>query len=187
MSLTRISLVAGVLLTTMLSGTAAAQGNFYVFGALGNTDSDVALGGLNRVDDDNSSYALGAGYVFTPNLSLEVAYQDFSDHDGQTDCPPGFACLVIPVVAQADVAGISLALVGSVPLTDRLGAYGKVGFISWDVEYDGISSAFDDSSEDLLYAAGVNWSINDRWKVFAEYQRVELDLDTAAVGVSFHF
>lgn len=187
MSFSRISLVAGVLLTTMLSGTAAAQGKFHVFGALGNASSDVALGGLNHVDDDSNSLKLGAGYAFTTNVSVELAYQDFNRHDGETDCPPGFACLVIPVSARADLTGVSLAVVGDVPLTDRLSGYGKIGFFSWDVKFEGISSAFDDSGEDLLYGAGLKWRIDDRWKVFAEYERIELDLDTAQIGVSYDF
>ena len=187
MPVNRLSLVSGLLLTTLFAGTATAQSNAYVFGAIGNANSDVALGGLNRVDDDNSSYKLGAGYAFRPNLSLEFAYQDFDRHSGETDCPPGFACLVIPVAARADLTGVSLAVVGSVPLSDKFSAYGKLGIFSWDVEFEGFSSPFDDSGEDLLYGVGLRWSVDERWKVFAEYERVELDLDTALIGVSFHF
>jgi OOP family OmpA-OmpF porin len=171
----------------LFSDTAVAQSGFYVYGSFGNTDTDVSLGGLNRVDDDNSSFALGAGYEFTRNISLEGAYLDFGSHDGETDCPPGFTCLVIPVSAQADLTGISLSLIGSIPLTDKLDVYGKLGFTSWDVDFEGISSAFDTSGEDLLYGAGLRWSIDDHWKVFAEYGSVELDLDSASVGVSYHF
>ena len=187
MLINRLSIVAGVLILALFSDTAVAQSGFYVYGAFGNTDTDVSLGGLNRVDDDNSSFALGAGYELTRNISLEGAYLDFGSHDGETDCPPGITCLVIPVSAQADLTGISLSLIGSIPLTDSLDVYGKVGFVSWDVDFEGISSAFDTSGEDLLYGAGLRWSIDDHWKVFAEYGRVELDLDTASIGVSYHF
>ncbi len=187
MLINRLSIVAGVLVLAVFSDTASAQSDFYVFGAFGNTNSDVALGGLNLLDDDNSSYTLGAGYVVSPNFSLEAAYQDFGSHDGETDCPPDITCLIIPVSAQADLTGISLSLIGSIPLTDSLDVYGKVGFASWDVEFKGFSSAFDDSGEDLLYGAGLRWSIDDHWKVFAEYGKVELDFDTASIGVSYHF
>ena len=187
MPVNRLSLVSGLLLAAFFASTATAQSNAYVFGAIGNTNTDVALGVLNRVDDDNSSYKLGAGYAITPNVSLEFAYQDFDRHNGQTDCPPDFACLVIPVAARADLTAFSLAVLGSVPLSDRFSAYGKLGVFSWDVEFEGFSSPFDDSGEDLLYGVGLKWSIDDSWKVFAEYERVELDLDSAQVGVSFYF
>jgi hypothetical protein len=57
--------------------------------------------------------------------------------------------------------GISLSLIGSVPLTDSLDVYGKFGFISWDIGFNGFYSAFDNSGEDLLYGAGLRWSIDD--------------------------
>jgi len=76
-----------VLIVVLCSEVAVAQSGFYIYGAFGNTDTDAALGGLNRVGDDNSSYALGAGYVFTRNISLEGAYLVFGSHRGETDRP----------------------------------------------------------------------------------------------------
>ena len=176
-----------VLIVALFSEVAAAQSGFYVYGAFGNTDSEIALGGLNRVIDDNSSYAIGAGYAFNRNISLEGAYLDFGSHYGETDCPPGFTCLVVPVSAQADLTGISLSLIGSIPLTDSLDVYGKFGFVSWDIDFKDISSAFDASGEDFLYGAGLRWSIDDHWKVFAEYRKVELDFDTVSIGIRYQF
>ena len=151
----RSSVVAGVLALALFCNPAVAQSNIYVFGSFGNTDAEVSLGGLNQVDDDNRSYAVGAGYVFTPNVSLDVAYIDFGSHNGETDCPPDFASLIIPVSAKAD--------------------------------FTGISAAFDDSGEDVFYGAGLRWSVGDHWKVFAEYEKQELDLDTADIGVRYYF
>lgn len=176
-----------VLIVALFSEVAAAQSGLYVYGAFGNTDSEVALGGLNRVVDDNGSFAFGAGYAFNRNISLEGAYLDFGSHHGETDCPPGFTCLVVPVSAEADLTGISLSLIGSLELTARLDVYGKVGFVSWDIDFTDISSAFNASGEDLLFGAGLRWSIDDHWKVFAEYGKVELDLNTASIGVRYHF
>ncbi len=181
--------MAGALALALLSENAVAQSSFYVFGAFGNTDSDVALGGLNRVDDDNSSYALGAGYAFTRNVSLEGAYQDFGSHNGETDCPPDFACvaLVVPLLTKADLTAYSLSVIGSIPLTDTLDVFAQVGIASWDVNYKGISSVFDTSGEDLLYGAGLRWTIVDNWKFLVEYKKVDLGFDTAGIGVSYHF
>ena len=187
MIINRLQVVAGVLLTAFLSGNASAQSDIYIFGAVGNTNSDIQLGGLNNIDDGDSSYSLGAGYAFTPNFSVELAYQDFGSHDAATDCPPGFTCLVIPVSTQADLTGIALNLVGSIPLTESLDAYGRVGMVSWDIEFDGISAAFDKSGEDIGYGVGLSWSIGDHWSVFGEYSRLDLDLDSTDIGVSYHF
>lgn len=179
--------VSAALLLCVCSHPAAAQDGLYLFGAAGNADSDVGLGGQNRTDDDDSSYMFGVGYAFTENVSIEGAFHDFGSHASQTDCPPGFACLVVPLLTQADITAFSLSLVGSYPLNDRWDVYGKLGVTSWDVEFAGISSAFDDSGEDLHYGAGLRWSIDDRWKLFAEYERVDLDLDGLSIGIRFDF
>jgi hypothetical protein len=180
-------IVAAFVLLIIFSRSAAAQSEFYVLGSIGNTSSDASLGSLNRIDDDGSSYSMGAGYAFNNNFSIEGAYLDFGSHDAATDCPPGFSCLVIPVATQADISGISLSLIGSIPLTDRLDAYGKIGLVSWDIEYSGISSAFDISDQDLLYGAGLRMAVNEDWTVFAELEKVQLDLTVASIGVSYHF
>jgi len=183
----RLSALAGSLIVALSSNIAAAQTGFYVFGGLGTTNSDITLGGLNRVDDDHSSYFLGAGYAATENLSIEAGFLDASNHYAETDCPPGFACLTIPVVTQADVTGISLSVVGSLPVADRFDVYGRLGITRWDVEFDGISTAFDSSGEDLLYGAGLRMAMGDHWNMFAEYQRINLDVSTANIGVSYRF
>jgi OmpA-OmpF porin, OOP family len=187
MSRKKWSVAPAVLMLALFSHAAVAQNDFYLLAALGATNSDVALGGINRVDDDDVGYALGAGYAFYPGISIELAYQDFGSQNGATDCPPGYACLVIPVTTQADVTAVSLSILGSVPFNDRLDAYGRLGIASWDVGFDGISSAFDASGKDILFGAGLRWSLDDRWKVFAEYTRLNLDLDTASLGLSYHF
>jgi opacity protein-like surface antigen len=170
-----------------LSHIAVAQNDFYIFGAISNTDADVALGGLNSIDDDDSSFTLGGGYEFSEYLSLEAAYRDFGNQAGQTDCPPGFACLIIPLLTEADVTAFSVSVLGSFRITDTLDGYGRLGVTRWDVEFDGISSAFDDSGEDLHYGVGLRWSFEDHWKIFAEYTQVDLDIVGVSVGIRYGF
>ncbi len=181
--------MAGALALALLTENAVAESSFYVFGTFGNTNSDISFTAQNRIDGDSDSYALGAGYTVNRNFSLEAAYLDFGSQNATTDCPPDFACagLVLPLLTKADLTAYSLSVIGSIPLTDRFDVFGQVGIVSWDVDYKGISSAFDASGEDLLYGAGLRWSIDDHWKVFAEYGKVELDFDTASIGVSYHF
>jgi opacity protein-like surface antigen len=185
----KLSIVARVFMLAMLSNTAIAQSDFYVFGTFGNTNSDISFNGQNRIDGDTDSYALGAGYTVNRNFSLEAAYQTFGSQNATTNCPPGFACagLVLPLLTKADLTALSLSVIGSIPLTDKLDVYGQVGIASWDVDFNGISSAFDTSGEDLLYGAGVRWSIDDHWKVSGEYEKVDVGFDTAGINVSYHF
>ena len=156
-------------------------------GTLGNANSEISLGGLNRLDDSQFAYSLGVGFAATENFSIEADYQEASSLDAETDCPPGFACLIIPVSTQADLTRISLSLVASVPLSDRFDVYGRVGWASWDIDFDGISAAFDTSGDDLLYGAGLRASLSDFWTAFVEYQRIELDVFTTNIGLSYRF
>ena len=185
----KLSIVTGVLVLVLFNDTSVAESDFYVFGKFGKTNSGITFTTENRVDSDNDSYALGVGYTVNQNFSLQAAYQGFGSHNATTGCPPGFACvgLVLPLSTRADLKVVSLSAIGSIPLTDRFDVFGKVGIASWNVDYTGISSAFDTSGEDLLYAAGLRWSIDDNWKISAEYEKVELGFDTAGIGVSYHF
>ena len=173
----------------ILSDTAIAQSNFYVFGSLGDTSFDISFDAQNRIDGDHASYELGVGYAVNRNLSLEVGYHDFGNQNARTTCPPGFSCieLVLPLLTKADSTAYSLSVVGNIPLTDRFDVFGKAGISRWDIGFDGISSAFDTSGEDLLYGAGLRWSTGEHWKVSLEYEKVELGVDTAGIGVSYYF
>jgi hypothetical protein len=171
----------------LFSHIAVAQSELYIFSAIGNTDADVAFGGQNRANDDDRSFTFGGGFEFNGNFALEAAYQDFGSQTGQTDCPPGFSCLIVPLPTEADVAAFSVSLVGSFRISDRLDGYGKLGLTGWDVEFDGISSAFDDSGEDLHYGVGLRWSFEEHWNIFGEYTKVDLDLDTISMGLRYDF
>jgi len=185
--MTKKLLLTALATFALLGQIANAQSGFYLAGALGSSDSGVDLGGINRADGNDSSYTVGMGYTFSRNFSIEANYHRFGTPNAQTNCPPGFACILIPLRTEADVTGISLSLVGTIPVSDRLDVYAKIGILSWEVDFKGISSAFNDTGEDLLYGAGLNWSINDRWSLFLEYSGVDLDIDTGSVGMRFNF
>jgi hypothetical protein len=182
-----IKVLAVILIANLIVTAAAAEGRSYVFGSVATTRSDVALGGLNGVDDDSGSYSLGFGILMTDNFSVEAAWADYGTHAGQTNCPPDIACVTVPLSSDAELKGVSLSLLGSLPLSATWKAYARLGFLSWDVDYEGLSAAFDASDENLLYGIGLRWSLSERWKYFVEYQRVNLDLETASIGVSYHF
>lgn len=168
-------------------GIGHAQSGLHLVASLGDTDATVDLGGMNRVGDDDSSFAIGIGYSFAERVFLEAAYHDFGGHDGQTNCPPDFACLIVPLQTQADLSGISLSVVRTIELTDSLDFYGKLGLMSWDIEFDDISAAFDDSGTDLHYGLGLSFRASESWSIFAEYESVDLDLDSVSLGVRLGF
>ena len=185
----KMFIVTCFLTLAALSDTAIAQNGFYVSASFGNANSDISVDFENRVHDDRHSYGFGTGYAVNRNFSVEVAHHVVGSQSALTGCPPDFACvaLVLPLVTNADLRAWSLSAIGSLPLTDRFDVFGKAGISRWDIGFDGISSAFDTSGEDLLYGAGLRWSTGEHWKVSLEYEKVELGVDTAGIGVSYYF
>lgn len=185
----RLPIITCFLLLTTFSDAAMAQESFYVFGALGHTKSDSSINFESRVHDDSHSYKFGAGYAVNPNFSVEAAYQVFGSQNAETNCPPDLACvaLVLPLSTKADLTAWSLSVTGSIQLTERLDVFGKAGIARWDISFDGISSAFDTSGEDLLYGAGLRWSKSDHWKLSLEYENVKFGVDTIGIGLSYYF
>ena len=87
MVINKIFVFAGVLILAMLSDTANAESDFYVFGTFGNTNSDISFNTQNRVSGDINSYAVGAGYAVNRNFSLELSYEGSDSQDAETPSP----------------------------------------------------------------------------------------------------
>jgi hypothetical protein len=187
MSIKIRSPVLALVLLALSAGSAAGDNGFYVFGAAGTAGSSSAYDIFNAVDDSDSGVSVGAGYAVSRHFSVEAAYLDLGTHRGETDCPPDLLCLIVPAPARADLTGYSVSLIGSLPLGERWAFYGKAGLASWDIEFHGFASVFDRSNDDLLLAAGLRWSANDRWKLFAEYSSADDELSFAGVGASYRF
>lgn len=179
-----------ILSLSLLSHAAVAQSGFYLFGTIGNSDADVALdvaGVLERrVDSDDDGFAFGVGYEFHENFSLEAGYQNFGNHAGTTKCTASICPIILIASEKVDTAALSMSLVASFRISGQLDGYGRLGLTSWELDGD-LSSDFDESGEDLHYGAGVRWSFDDHWKIFGEYTRVDLDLDTVGIGIRYGF
>jgi len=185
----RFPIITCFLALVTFSDAASANESFYVFGTLGNTNSDSSISFESRIHDDSYSYKFGAGYAVNRTFYVETAYQVIGSQNAETACPPDLACveLIFPLWTKADLTAWSLSVTGSIPITERFDLFGKVGIAHWDLSFDGISSAFDTSDEDLLYGAGLRWVMGERWKLSVEYEHIEFGVDTVGIGVSYYF
>jgi len=168
---------------------AHAQSDFYVFGAAGDSDvniaTDLGIWHLHRVADDGSSFTFGGGYQINGHFSLEGAYQNFGSRRGQTECRPDAICTFVITATEADFAALSISIVGSLRINDRLSGFGRLGLTRW--KSDVSSAIFDDSGQDLHYGTGLRWSFDEHWNLFAEYTRLDLDLETVGLGIKYDF
>lgn len=174
----------------LLSSDAIAQSDLYVFAGIGSSDADVDAGTygarFKRIRGDERSFTLGLGYDFSRHFSLEAAYRDYGTLTGDRDLCAVLVCTLEAYPQEpVDAAALAVSAIVSFAINDQLAAYGRLGLTQW--EFDSGSSIYDDSSRGLHYGGGLRWSINGDWKVFAEYTRADIDIDTLGIGVRYAF
>ncbi len=128
-------------LTLAVDSAPRAEEGFYVGGAFGKGYIDESIDGI-RIDTDASSYRIYGGYGFTRNFGVEVAYLDLGTFRETIDV----GGVAVPVSASAD--GFSLAAVGTLPLSERFSAMGRLGYYFHDGESSVAGITERDSSEE---------------------------------------
>lgn len=140
-------------------------------------------------DDDKDLAEVIAGYRFGDVLALQAGYIDFGNF-GDND-------------VNAELKGVSLALIGRLPLSDRFGLYAKGGAFAHSLDVD----AFDESETyddvDPFVGLGADYRFSPAVSAYLEYNRynVEIDgddfdnqidddgpdFDTAQIGLRYQF
>jgi len=157
-------------ITVLASAMLAAP----VVSAQDNTDRDssgVYLSGSyggykshgGEFDDKNDLFGVGLGYQFNQFFGLEAEYIDFGNF-GDDD-------------VDGKLKGISLGLMGRLPLTDTFGVYAKAGAFasSFDVDAFDESETYDEVNP--FVGAGVDFRVTEQLTAFAEYNRYNVDID----------
>ena len=171
---TRNTLIAS--LAVLLSTTALqshADDSWYVGTAISQTAVDES-----GIDDDDTGGKIYGGYRFNEYFSIEGSYYDFGDNGEDNN--------------ELGIDGVGLAAVGSIPLSDKVLIFGKIGIHAWDADISGpIEGQFnDDSDEDVFYGVGLAYELNAHWNIRGELERYEVDdfdLDVASVGLTYNF
>jgi len=173
-SIVKNTLIATAVLTSIGTTTSSfAEGNFYVGAAASQSFVDEFY-----LDEDDTGGKIFGGYKINEYFAIEGGHFNFGDiREGAN---------------HLEVDGISLAVVGSVPLTAKLSAFAKVGAHDWDADATGsvVNQLSNDSDTDVFYGAGVRYAFSDNWTILGEVERYEvedIDFDVASIGVEFNF
>ncbi len=170
--LTKLAIGLAAVMAVTISTPTFAEG-FYIGAGISQSFIDK-----NGFDEDDTSGKVFGGYSFNDYLAIEGAYYDFGDiSDGNN---------------SAEIDGISLAVVGKLPVSNRFTLFGKVGGHDWDADTTGAVSGqiSSDSDTDAFYGLGVEYSISQSISLRGELERYEvedLDVDVATIGISFNF
>lgn len=131
-------------------------------------------------DDEDIAYSVFGGYQFNRYFGIEAGYADFGELE-----PRGEG-------ARLEAGSAYLAVVGSVPVTDRFSVYARAGIQRWDLDaaLPALTGSSDDNGTDPTYGVGVLFRFNDRFALRGEYSHFEVedqDLDLAQVQARFDF
>ncbi|MGY0616170.1 OmpA family protein [Vibrio sp. FJH11] len=164
--------LAAVISASLLMAS-AAQAEVYVGGKMGKSWLEDACVSGQSCDKDDTTLGAFVGYEFNDYIALEAGFDNVGDFDESS--------------FGGHVEAITLAPKFSLPITEDIALYGKVGGAY--VMFDGK----DDYS--YLGAAGLEFNISQNVTARAEYQTItDINNDvvratgnTATLGVSFKF
>lgn len=209
----RSKLVMKTLAVVMCGGlfvgqAVAADNGWYVGGSLGQSKADVsasdvksaleaagATGVVASVDNTDTSWKIFGGYQLNKNLGFELGYLNLGTlSSSATYVTPAGS----PVRASGDGDGFEFSVVGTLPVTETISIFGKVGVFVWNVDATATTSlrtvSVSDDGTDLTYGLGANWQFMKNVSARAEWQRFNdianggnSSVDMYSVGAVFRF
>ena len=135
--------------------------------------NDLAGTGLS-CDDTDTAWKIFAGYQFHPSFAAEAGYINLGKASAA-----GFG-----LTDEVKSTAWDLSLISSVPVTEPLSLFGRLGVYSADVKEDtnfGFSSSH--SNSDLTYGLGLRYNVTENLGVRAEWQRYH-DVGGGDIGKS---
>lgn len=171
---------------------ARAAGPFYVTGAIANasTDLDVTADFQRLIDDDDEGWSLGVGFHIGRHLAIEGVYHDYGTALESSICSDDVLCIALVAPIEADSSAVTVSVLPHWPINDLVSVYGRIGVASWESD---VSEAFSDfrfesvDDQDLVYGAGVRFTIAGPIGAFAEISRVADTFETVSLGATWGF
>lgn len=214
MKAAKVSSVLGLMALAVVACPMAAADDvngWYVGGNVGRSFATIDDDRINasllgagfastRIDDDDRStgYKIFSGYQFNRNFAIEGGYFDLGTF--------GYKATTVPagtLSGEAKIRGLNLDLVGIVPMTDKLSAFGRVGVTHAQTKdsFSGTgavrASNPNPSKTDTNYkfGAGLQYAVTENFGLRAEIERYRIndavgnkgDIDLASIGLVYRF
>lgn len=168
----------------------------YLSARVGNTDFEIdfedAFDSVFEGDDDTKAFEVG--YRIFDWLGVQVGYHDFGSFNVVDICE---ACLIttnelgFPLKVEAEAWSVSA--LAEVSLLPFLSLYGKAGIARLEANLDSevevaVTPFGELEDEEALLGVGLRlWVLPTRLNVFAEFERIGDDFETASAGISLQF
>jgi OOP family OmpA-OmpF porin len=148
---------------------------WYVGLGAGRLKADECLPAPAACDDKDTSWKLFGGYQFNQYFGYELAIADMGERA---------ASLAGIGPATANFRFFEMTLTATLPLGQRLSAYGKAGIFTWDIDYDlppGFIGSADSHGNDYTFGLGVKYQFTRGFAMRLEWQRYN-DVGDASTG-----
>jgi len=163
------AICAAVFSMSVSSAAMAADENGFTVGLnYGKTEAKKYCDNITNCDDSDTTPRIEIGYDFNKNWGIELGYTSFgTDFDLDTDEGEGNA----RVTQKANA--ITLSAIGSLPVNDWFGVFGRIGYARYDTNSNGSINGVrveDESGNSPFWGAGVKFNLSEQFALRVEYQ-----------------
>ena len=174
--------------STMDSMTKAVTGpesGWLVGGSVGQSKIKLDCPAGASCDDTDTAFRIFGGYNFNKHFGAELGYADLGK---ATFSAAGLS-------GDAKATAWDLMAVGTLPIGDKFGVYGKLGWYRADTKSSGIAGGSSDTNSDFTMAVGGQFNFNKNLGIRAEWQQYNAvgndsrhgDVDVMSIGVVYRF
>jgi opacity protein-like surface antigen len=156
----------------------------------GQAEARNACDNVINCESDDTTVRVSLGYQFVPMFGVEVGYSSFGTiFESRNNAG---------LIAQ-DANAWTLSALGTFPIGDRFGIYGRAGVARFDNDSSSTVQGVpvdDDDETKPYFGAGLKFGLTDNFALRAEYQRykdlanvagIKDDVDAWSGGVLFTF
>ncbi len=169
-------------------GSSEMAGSPYFGAGLGWSNFHDACGlAENNCTNDALNYGVYAGYQFNVYFALEAGIHSYSQLKANSS----------DNTSTADIWGGNVAMVFTLPVSNRVSLYSKLGGVYLDIDKEVDSADFASAQEwDVLAALGMDYRLSHRWALRGEYTFIDgvgssdtgqADLHSLTLGLTYHF
>ena len=201
----------GVVLAVSSSATVAQQvhSGWYVGTGAGRARYELAPAIVLESDSSGSSHRFFAGYRFNRNVSVEGAYVDLGEARRVLGWPSDiFGICIIEAISPCNgnvrestsATAYTLAAIGTIPITDRLSVFGKLGIANVEATRTAsqyASTSTRDTRARPFYGLGIRYELISNLALRAEWERIteaysiglasQANVQAYSFGVEFQF
>lgn len=176
-------------IATAFAAPAAFAADNYVSASVGHAKHKLHADGT-KMSENDTSFKAAVGHNFKPGLGVELGYVNF----GETRISANGAS------AWAKPKSLYAAVVGEVPVADKLSVLGKIGVARSKTEIGasvgGVTETADEKDTTAVIGLGAAYAVTDAVKLVAEYENFgkvargegdSLKVDQVSVGLRVAF